>query len=104
MHGGVRDASQQYGPHTRQASGAQHEGLCVVAVGDLDDRLPDRTGGLDRERLGLQARVAGDAYALGGDMAAVLGGRAVDCEEIGHGVGRARPCQSFQGQRSAAKP
>ena len=69
----------------------------VVLIGDLDDRLPDRSGGLDSDRLGLQGRRLRDAYPIVGDVSRVLGSGPVELEEVDHACACARPGKAAQG-------
>ena len=57
-----------------------------MAVGDLDDRLPHRSGGLDGDRLGVKACLLRDANAVAGDALAEVGGGANDFDEGGCGT------------------
>jgi hypothetical protein len=49
---GAGDAAEQKGAQTRPTSGAHNDHGGLLALSGLDDRLPDRAAGLDRERLG----------------------------------------------------
>ncbi|PZR69343.1 MAG: hypothetical protein DLM63_02400 [Solirubrobacterales bacterium] len=68
----------------------------VVAVGDIDDRLPHGSRGLDGGRFGLEARLPREADALVGDSPRVLGGGAVELKEVDHAGGRAGPRKAAQ--------
>jgi hypothetical protein len=60
MDDGAGDAAQQHRAHSPEPSGTHHDRRSVVLIGDLDDRLPHRSRGLDGDRFGLQARVSRD--------------------------------------------
>ena len=63
-----------------------------MAVGDLDDRLPHRSGGLDGDRLCVKASLLRDANAVPGDALAEVGGGAIAFDEAERAVGRAGGC------------
>jgi hypothetical protein len=60
MDDGAGYAAQQHRAHSPEPSGTHHDRRSVVLIGDLDDRLPHRSRGLDGDRFGLQARVSRD--------------------------------------------
>jgi hypothetical protein len=96
MDDSAGDAPEQHRTDTRESSRTEDDRRRVMAVGRLDDRAPDRSGGLDGGRLGLQARLLRDADALAGDATAVLSGRSIDLDEVDHVGGRARPSNAAQ--------
>jgi hypothetical protein len=56
MDDGAGDAAQQHRAHSPEPSGTHHDRRSVVLIGDLDDRLPHRSRGLDGDRFSASAR------------------------------------------------
>jgi hypothetical protein len=96
MHDRAGDASQQHRAHSREATGAHHDRRRIALIGELDDRLPHRSGGLDGDWLGLQARVLRYARPGLGDVSGVLRGGAIELEEVDHVCCRPRPGEAAQ--------
>jgi hypothetical protein len=96
MDNGARAAAQHQRVQAHEPSRTHDDRRRVVAVGDLEDRLPYRAGGLDGDQFRIQSSLLRDAYPIVADASGVLGARAVELEEVDQARGRACPGKAAQ--------